>query len=383
MYNDWEFVYIFIYLHTRLSLRLATAIADRMVGEGENTTLNESLTWMGYPPSLPTQGTRRAVEIVCLTALSSLLCLFGIPTNILNCLVFWRQGLNDRMNLCLFSLALVDFCYLLITFVVYCVSSFIKLFDWLVGEEYYVKSIVTSVGVVNGLRSSSEFICTVIAVERWTCVMCPLRAHTLIRTRTMGGLILLSIFLFQAVYLSTPFAIRASVLNVDRYVQWIIAPTQFQQDYAFLVKVLGVTVLEVIFPIASFVIVSITTVITIIKLKAASAWREEASMNTGKKYNQQMALTKMLVIVSCVYILTMVPLVARGLSLLTDEARFVTGTYNDISMIVSAVVNMCPRINSSIHFIVYCFQSTRFRNELACMFSSSFSKAGHLPSKSF
>ena len=51
------------------------------------------------------------MEKVVTCGLNPLLLAVGLPSNVLNALVFKRQGLGDRMNVSLFSLALVDlFC---------------------------------------------------------------------------------------------------------------------------------------------------------------------------------------------------------------------------------------------------------------------------------
>ena len=61
-------------------------------------------------------------ENVVLCGVNWILFSIGVPTNLLNCLVFYRQGLRDRMNLCLFSLALVDMLFIGFFFLVgsYC-----------------------------------------------------------------------------------------------------------------------------------------------------------------------------------------------------------------------------------------------------------------------
>ena len=48
----------------------------------------------------------------------------GVPANLLNCVVFYRQGLRDRMNLCLFCLALVDMLFVALFFTM---SSYLSL----------------------------------------------------------------------------------------------------------------------------------------------------------------------------------------------------------------------------------------------------------------
>ena len=63
------------------------------------------------PHSLISRDTLIILEEAVTCGLNPLLLAVGLPSNVLNCLVFQRQGLGDRMNVSLFSLALVDlFC---------------------------------------------------------------------------------------------------------------------------------------------------------------------------------------------------------------------------------------------------------------------------------
>ena len=58
------------------------------------------------PENLVDKATREEVEGLLLMTVLPSLELFGVTTNVINCMVFVRQGLRDRINLCLFSLAL-------------------------------------------------------------------------------------------------------------------------------------------------------------------------------------------------------------------------------------------------------------------------------------
>ena len=51
------------------------------------------------------QDVNRFLNVYILTALF----IVSVPTNLLNMAVFWRHGLRERINLCLFSLAFADF----------------------------------------------------------------------------------------------------------------------------------------------------------------------------------------------------------------------------------------------------------------------------------
>lgn len=59
------------------------------------------LPW-NNPDNVITHSTFRDIELVFNCVLDPLLWLLGVSTNVINCVVFYRQGLRDRMNLCLF-----------------------------------------------------------------------------------------------------------------------------------------------------------------------------------------------------------------------------------------------------------------------------------------
>ena len=52
------------------------------------------------------------------------LFVIGGPANVINMAVFYKQGLKERINVCLFALSLADFLYLLQAFILYSESIF-------------------------------------------------------------------------------------------------------------------------------------------------------------------------------------------------------------------------------------------------------------------
>nr|KAG5688561.1 hypothetical protein BaRGS_002776 [Batillaria attramentaria] len=164
--------------------------------------------------------------------LSPILLLVGVPTNIISCLVFYKQGLRDRMNLCLFVLALVDTGYLVSVFVIG-IYSFI-----------------------------------VLVVE-----------------------------------------VRDPVTGQTHY---ITTASEFLVKYRMIYVILNEVFLSISVPIVTFVVVGVATAITVIKLRTAIAWRASTSSGRGDNQNQQQqaALTKMLVILSCVFMACSLPLTA-------------------------------------------------------------------------
>lgn len=307
--------------------------------------------------------TRQLIETLCFAVATSIICLVGIPTNAINCLVFWRQGLQDRMNVCLFCLALVDLLYLMSEFAVFSVSSYIDALDKTLGEEYYLKSLAVWLGVTYGFRSTSGFIGLVIAVERCVCVIFPLRASSLMKARTMAVIICVSLVTFHLCFLISPLSVSIIAVRTEQGVRWVLTYTQMYFDNKDAIDEFGITFLGVVVPVFTFIVVSISTIVTVIRLRSAMAWREKSS-SASDSHGHQTALTSMLVLVSCVHIITMVPFVMHALTRVFIQDFSTSIRYYNLFMATSAIVHVFPRINSAVNFFVYCSRSSRFRTTL-------------------
>ena len=80
----------------------------------------------------------------------------------------------------------------------------------------------------------------------------------------------------------------------------------------------------------------------------------------------QMALARMLVIVSTIYILTASPIVALSITRSTVYDFFIDRRYNNIFLFSHAIYLQLGMLNSSgVNFFVYVLRSSRFRQELA------------------
>ena len=106
----------------------------------------------------------------------------GMPCNVLNAVVFFRQGLKDRITLMLFVLAIVDFFNLFFYFSMN-VSCFIQLLDpvlaWNVEALQYAQ--VLYLNLMTGLLSIT--LVTVLSVDRCVAITWPLKAPRLLTYR--------------------------------------------------------------------------------------------------------------------------------------------------------------------------------------------------------
>ena len=110
--------------------------------------------------------------------------ILGMPGNVLNAVVFFRQGLKDRVTLMLFILAIVDFFNLLFYFSMN-VSCFIQPFDvvlaWNVKMLQYPQ--VLYLNLLTGYLSIA--LVTVLSVDRCVAITWPLKAPRLLTYRRM------------------------------------------------------------------------------------------------------------------------------------------------------------------------------------------------------
>ena len=296
----------------------------------------------------------------------------GVPANLLNCVVFYRQGLRDRMNLCLFCLALVDMLFVALFFTLssYCMlASYVdvKVADW---WKTITKKYVT--GVYRGFLLSSGCLTMIISVERCLCVFLPMKAVTLMKTRTMAALIAATILTLQSLYLLYPLKLevveRRNARGTNNTAIFVIQLTQLYAHSPAL-QILENVILMTVIPFFTFAVVVVATALTVIQLRRAIVWRRSsASASTSASAagitRKERGLVTMLVTVNCVFIITASPNIALGLTRSLVYDFWLTRRYANIYMAAHGwFLGLCV-LNSSINFFVYVFRSSRFRQEL-------------------
>ncbi|XP_025097648.1 uncharacterized protein LOC112565963 [Pomacea canaliculata] len=291
----------------------------------------------------------------------------GVSTNIINCVVFTRQGLRDRMNLCLFVLALVDMTYLAYS-LIFTLAFWIRLLEPILGEEVYQKTYYYATGANFGFRETSACISVLIAVERCVCVVFPLRANNLMSTRTMGILLVAIVIGMQLAFVTTP--IKRYVLptydNITGETRWRMVPSAAWQNSEGLLRydVIEDTIMMVIFPLATFILVSGATAITVVKLRAAMSWREKTSSTSSDAQVQQVALTKMLVLVSCIFIASKVPWIALTVARIFYPDFSPSGRQSNVFRVAELIAFYFPYVHSAVNFFIYISRSSRYKSEL-------------------
>ncbi|XP_076452288.1 uncharacterized protein LOC143287931 [Babylonia areolata] len=291
--------------------------------------------------------------------------LISAPTNVLSMVVFWRQGLQERINLCFFYLSLVDLSHMLHAF--FCNVDRVYL-PFMTGVELgpVFRFIVDH--RLLGFRSLSwlsGFVSMVIACERCFCVVSPLRSQTVLSTRTTGLILALG----------TAFCVTGSLVNGMRWsLPCVLDPvtnttsrrlitSQFYARNRNHLNVLSLFV-ATIQPTTYLTVIVVTTIVMSVKLRKMTAWREQSTSSTSAVSSREVALTRMLIAVSLLYIVCSVPNIMLGIGVMFVPGMSFSGRYYNLTICLIDFMEIASYVNATFNFFIYCSLGSKYRNTL-------------------
>ncbi|KAL8597756.1 hypothetical protein ACOMHN_001714 [Nucella lapillus] len=310
---------------------------------------------------------RRMRDIVILP----ILFLIGGPANVINMAVFLKQGLKERINVCLFSLSLADFLYLLFNMVMY--GERIEM-QFTTEEKYGpIARFMSNHNMLGfyGFTWVSEIISAIIASERCFCVLQPLRSQTVLSTSTTTitiTLIFIIILGLNSIVATRYRSVCAYIPPTDTYT-WAVIPSQFYFDHHQLVDSLDAFVFGVGIPVVMMLVVMVTTIITVVKLRKQAAWRAGTASSGSSVSAREVALTMMLVYNSTFFIVCVFPLALfRIVWLFIPELRVGRSQHNLFFMCLW-LLDMVSYVNAAFNIVVYYTMGSRYRQTLWGMLS--------------
>ena len=118
----------------------ATVSADSSLATTGLTTPAAFLPW-DNPGNVMSHATYLAIEDAFNCYVLPVLCFVGVSGNVLNCVVFFRQGLRERMNLYIFCLAATDLLFVVLRSMVssYCIVESLHLQGLQEGWKWIVR----------------------------------------------------------------------------------------------------------------------------------------------------------------------------------------------------------------------------------------------------
>ncbi|XP_005111724.1 uncharacterized protein LOC101852586 [Aplysia californica] len=281
------------------------------------------------------------VQVVIVVVISGLLSLFGVATNIINIVVFAKQGFQDSMNISLMAhplvvdsgeafryrgLAVSDLCSLLTMIWISICWNPLFYNSKLHFDPRDISNLTGAMPHVLFVKIAT-FITAFITFERCLCIAVPLKVKTIItprRTKT----IIISFYIALAV-LMIPFCLgnrlewvydltaNATVLRATH-----AAEREMLEAITFLTQ-------DVIATTFSFVFVICCTIVLIVKLKSKTKWRQATVAKSDRVAGgvgvKDRKVVKMVTFIAVIFIVCTVPSTLLFLNMVIDPSFHLDG----------------------------------------------------------
>ncbi|KAL8569048.1 hypothetical protein ACOMHN_020491 [Nucella lapillus] len=307
----------------------------------------------------------KMIDLVVHAGIFPVLVTCGVITNVINMAVFARQGLSNRINVCLFSLALSDAGSLI--FVMGSKAhTLISLGDPVAGNYWQQRHLALLFGSYLAFSVISNVITAIIAMERCLCVLNPLKAAKFFRTKHMKMLIsavALYLLVVNNVSLLTKYQtiqVTNPLTNTSSYVNRL---TPFHLRHREFLDIIA-RIVSVTLRILSLFIVIICTTAIFFRLKVTATWRRSTASNMTSVEKQEASMTRMLLTVCCVYVMCMTPSATRTLLLHSIPGFLPIGYLCNIFRVATSLALLLEAFNASINLLIYFNQSSQYRSTL-------------------
>ncbi|KAL8572993.1 hypothetical protein ACOMHN_013969 [Nucella lapillus] len=311
--------------------------------------------------------TRDLLKTVFKCYIRQIICLVGVPVNIICCMVFLKQGLVDKVNLLLFALAVADVANLG-TMLLFFPTCYLKMFDSLYASNW--DTIVnTKVVYVNRIASFvSGTLIVILSLDRCLSVVFPLKAGRILTFRPMLIAIILTYLILFVCYFPS-LLVYAVRWRLDPSTNRSMAYTDINRALAIDNKVSEAytTIFHLVMKPVSITIVVACSTITIIQLQRASQKRLELKGNVKKEdgANGDSRITQMLLVICVAYVVLIIPEMSASILYSVVPGFFFFQKYhNSFSILFDVVIFNASCLNSAVNFFAYVSLSSKFRKTL-------------------
>ena len=324
--------------------------------------MNMTIPW-NNPHNLISLEAELLFDRIKATILVPLVFLIGFPTNCINMAVFFKQGLKERINLCLFSLALVDLLCLTFSFAFHAERLYTEFTDGQrIGAVYrYVvnNNILGLYGIVYG----PMFLTVIVSIERCICILFPLRAQRCIPTKAIAFTIVIGVsgLVFARFAVTAMYEVRCFYEMRTQRVSW----QNYVNDYYFrnkaMINALNSAFYGFFLTIGCPIIVLITTIITSIRLTQIVRWRSQTSSSLSSK---EIGVTKMLIALSIEFFVLSIPIMALRVVPLFEPRLRAGGVFANSFNFLMSFAEFFSNLSSTVNFFVYYFTGTKYKETL-------------------
>ncbi|BFZ24560.1 hypothetical protein BsWGS_27599 [Bradybaena similaris] len=304
------------------------------------------------------------LNIVDKNAISTIVCLLGVVSNIINLLVFLRQGFSDAVNVSLLGLAVSDTGLLISLLAMHlCTNPLIYTFTSI---PYYPSELAVFPGTL--YISFSKLSCLItnfVTIQRCLCMSYPLKIK-LLMTPQRTALVLASMSLAVFFIVTFPATCTGSA-----YIGWKTLPL-------FNKSILGLIINDkfgIINNISMYILTSVqitlfitiisSTAILIYQLKRQAQWRNSSkalSFDKSQQFSQRdYKLSRMIVVLSIVLILGITPSTGSLIFNFCVPAVSNVSSIDHVYSLFWTLGALCEALNSSASLCVYYNVSSKYR----------------------
>ncbi|CAG5135392.1 unnamed protein product [Candidula unifasciata] len=288
-------------------------------------------------------------------------CVFGIITNILNIIVFNKQGVRNTVNISLLGLATSDLGSQVT--LLYTSISFLPAFAAL--DLPYVQYDVMYISAWCHIMFTriSAWITAYITLERCLCVTAPLRVKNLFTpTRTFLYLMFVYLIMLASVIPCFYTAKPSTIFDASRNKS--LVGLTFPEDRGEIDNITFVTNNAI--PNVSFFLVAICTAVLVINLRKKSKWRKQVTNTpTATAVSERDSkIVKMVVLISVVFIICYFPGTAAFVYVIMDSEMRFDGLHRNLCFAVFSVMFHLESINASFNIFIYLSLSSKFKSTL-------------------
>ncbi|KAL8582696.1 hypothetical protein ACOMHN_058073 [Nucella lapillus] len=327
---------------------------------------------LDHPDDIVTFATQQRFKEICDVYILSPLVLLSVPSNIVNMIVFWRHGIKERINLCLFFLSLADIIVMVIHFEI----KLDRVYATITNTPYTM--VVTKFSINNMIHTGigfvyiSQFMSTVIAIERCMCVVFPLKARNMLQTRTTAIIIALGHALIFGAFCVNASRWKVTCLynpltetSVDAYYA-----SEFYLSNKDLLDIFDGAIFGIFLPGVFVTGVAVCTTITVVKLRQMKNWRQKStSARFPDGYaTKDVTVTRMLIGTSVLFVICSTPPLAIHVVRPFIPEMSLHGKLYNTFFFLTTMQQPFFYVNSSVNFFVYYSFGTKFRTTVRHMF---------------
>ncbi|KAI8785856.1 tachykinin peptides receptor 86C [Biomphalaria glabrata] len=306
------------------------------------------------------------ITIIINHTISGVISFFGIVGNVINIIIFYRQGFKDTVNISLLGLAVSDLLSLITSlWVAICWNPLMYYADL----PFVPEDVEYMTGSLPHLLCTriTAWITAFVALERCLCIVIPLHVRTII-TPFRTAVYIVSTFIIVAVAQAGSF--------YSSSLQWVFNSARNRTVMSRVVRegsqeIESITYsLNLVSPFGSFVIVVLCTAITAIQLRRKSEWRMKTTMAKSKRNEneadvmaKEKKVIKLVVMISVIFIVSFLP--ANVIHIIycsiSSQLQLVL-LYIPYLSISFSFIKVLEAFNASISIVLYYVMSSKFRN---------------------